>query len=626
MNQMCRSLSRLCDGTLCDLNRNSRQQNTRRLNIPMNLGVLTLSCTNVACSDLAPRVTPGSLYSQFQQMENTRMYFPPQSLRHGTRHVSIRHCRQWMLLINFLCLWLLSAAPPIAAQTAVSAEQRVARQLETIKTNPLELYAFLREMPKGGDLHLHLSGSVYAESYIEWAAKANLCVNLNGYALAPCSATVTTPASQALTDGVLYRRMIDAWSMRNAQLSGLSGHDQFFDAFAKFGPGGDNRFGDMVAEVTKRAAAERVNYLELMLTPDNGKSRAAGRKLEWPSDEQLAALSATDLNAFFAKKREELLAGGILKAPSGENNAVQESTATLNELETRQRELLACADAAKADPACRLTIRYVYQVGRTNAPREAFAQMVGALEIMKAEPRVVALNLVQPEDARPAMNNFALQMKMLAYLRSLKEYEKGNITLHAGELVPGMVPPEGLRFHIRDSVQKGHAQRIGHGVDVMYEDKPYELLKEMAAKHVLVEICLTSNDAILGVRGKEHPLPLYLKYGVPVALATDDLGISRAEMTREYVKAVQEQGITYLQLKAMARNSLEHSFIGGLSYWKDASKFMPASVCLNALAVTTPERLAPKCKSLLDASPRARLQWELELAFSQFEKQSLTGK
>ena len=46
----------------------------------------------------------------------------------------------------------------------------------------------------------------------------------------------------------------------------------------------------------------------------------------------------------------------------------------------------------------------------------------------------------------------------------------------------------------------------------MYEDRPYELLKEMAAKHVMVEINLTSNDVILGVAGKDHPFPIYRKY------------------------------------------------------------------------------------------------------------------
>ena len=55
-----------------------------------------------------------------------------------------------------------------------------------------------------------------------------------------------------------------------------------------------------------------------------------------------------------------------------------------------------------------------------------------------------------------------------------------HISLHAGELAPGMVPPDGLTYHIRLAVEQGEAERIGHGVDVMYEDRPYELLKEMA--------------------------------------------------------------------------------------------------------------------------------------------------
>jgi len=71
--------------------------------------------------------------------------------------------------------------------------------------------------------------------------------------------------------------------------------------------------------------------------------------------------------------------------------------------------------------------------------------------------------------------------------------------LHAGELAPGLVPPEGLCCHVRLAVEEARADRIGHGVDVMYEDRPYDLLKEMAAKGVLVETNLTSNADILGV-------------------------------------------------------------------------------------------------------------------------------
>ncbi|MDX2041849.1 MAG: adenosine deaminase [Acidobacteriota bacterium] len=536
-----------------------------------------------------------------------------------------------LTLLSLALFWLLTIQLQSAAQApappsgSATAEAKTARYFDSIKTNPLEVYAFLREMPKGGDLHLHLSGTVYAESFIEWAAtQPNICVDPVTFGLVTCDGSANKPpASRALTDGVLYRRMLYSMSMLNWDKSGLSGHDQFFDAFAKFGSASDTpRFGDMVAEVTKRAISERVSYLEIMLTPDNGKSREAGRKLDWPNND-LTKFPAAELMAFLAKKREELLAGGIVQPISpGTTSAIQETKKNLDELETRLRELLNCADSSKASPACQLPIRYVYQVARLNAPREAFAQMVGAMEIMKAEPRVVALNLVQPEDARSAMNNFSLQMKMLDYLHSVADYKNGNVTLHAGELAPGLVPPEGLRFHIRDSVQQGHAKRIGHGVDVMYEDKPYDLLREMAAKRVLVEVCLTSNDGILGVRGKEHPLPLYLKFGVPVALATDDLGISRTEMTREYAKAVNDHGLDYLQLKRLARNSLEHAFIGGGSLWQDANRFLPVAVCQSALQSVTP---SAACQSYLNANARAKLQLELEKSFAQFEKDCCGG-
>src|SRR6185369_13031926 len=129
-------------------------------------------------------------------------------------------------------------------------------------------------------------------------------------------------------------------------------------------------------------------------------------------------------------------------------------------------------------------------------------------------------------------------MNMLDFLHG--KYPGVAIALHAGELVEGLVPPEALRFHIRESVRTGHARRIGHGGGVMYEDDPLTLLREMAAKRVLVEVALSSNDWILGIKGKRHPLAIYLKYGVPVALVTDDAGVARSTMTQEFQKAVEE--------------------------------------------------------------------------------------
>ena len=122
------------------------------------------------------------------------------------------------------------------------------------------------------------------------------------------------------------------------------------------------------------------------------------------------------------------------------------------------------------------------------------------------------------------------------------------------------MPPEGLRFHIRSSIEQGHASRIGHGVSVMHEDDATGLLRMMAERGVLVEVALSSNDAILGVRGSRHPLRAYLEAGVPVALVTDDEGISRTTLSREYQRAVEEHDLDYWTLRRMARASLEHAF------------------------------------------------------------------
>jgi adenosine deaminase len=149
-------------------------------------------------------------------------------------------------------------------------------------------------------------------------------------------------------------------------------------------------------------------------------------------------------------------------------------------------------------------------------------------------------------------------MRMIDYLRPV--YPTAHITLHAGELADGLVPPDVLRFHVRESVEKGHAERIGHGTSAMQEDDPYGLMRELAAKKVLVEINLTSNDMILGVKGSRHPLRTYLQYGVPVAISTDDYGVARSSHTLEFLKAAQEHSLDYPTLKRMARNSIEYSF------------------------------------------------------------------
>ena len=66
---------------------------------------------------------------------------------------------------------------PALSRQQSTGEQRTSRAMEIARANPLDLHAFLVDMPKGADLHNHLSGAIYAESWIRAGAEDGLCVN-----------------------------------------------------------------------------------------------------------------------------------------------------------------------------------------------------------------------------------------------------------------------------------------------------------------------------------------------------------------------------------------------------------------------------------------------------------------
>lgn len=487
----------------------------------------------------------------------------------------------------------------LATASAQTPEQRTARKLEAIRKSPSLLLAFLEEMPKGADLHNHMTGAIYAESWIDYAARDNLCVDRSTSNLLPpacdadCAKYDNKPAVQcAYNDHVLYNQLVDAWSMRNWTPGDGSGHDHFFATFEKFHLASLNSVGDQLAEITARAADDHLQYLELMTTADGNGAADLGSKLGWDDD--------------FAQMREKLLAGGL-------KDVIAATRARIDREEARKHQILHC-DTPQAEPGCQVTVRYLYQVLRGLPREKVFAQILLGFELVEADPRFVGLNLVMPEDWYVPMHDFHLHMQMLDMLHQI--YPKVHISLHAGELAMGLVPPEGLRFHIRESIERGHAERVGHGASVMNEHDALGLLKEMAKRKVLVEICLTSNATILGVEGADHPLPAYMKYGVPVALATDDEGVSRSDMTHEYLRAIQTYGLSYAQLKRMARESLEHSFLPGESLWQE--DFHIVSACKSELSQK--QQPSSSCRKFLDRNEKARIQWQLEKAFVTFEE------
>ena len=505
--------------------------------------------------------------------------------------------------------------PEPSVPKKTTSEQRTSRALEAARANPLELRAFLVRMPKGADLHNHLYGAIYAETWIRDGAEDHLCVDLAKLSFfkpqamtfsippQPICGDGNIPAAQAFKDQHLYDALVDSFSMRGfVPTAGTTAHDHFFDSFARFGGNlnESRHLGEWLDELAIRGAIQNEQYLELMNTPDFHRAAALAKEIGWPD----SGNSPTD----FSKLRDGLLAHGL-------REEVATASAAVDQAETLRNQLEHCGEKGEV-AACRVQIRFLYQVLRGFPKEQVFAQTLLGFETAQADPRFVGINLVMPEDGYIPMSDYALQMKMVAFLHGL--YPKVHITLHAGEIAPGLVTYEGLCCHVRLAVEEAHAERVGHGVDVMYENRPYDLLKEMSAKHVMVEINLTSNEVVLGVSGKSHPLPIYRKFGVPVALSTDDEGVSRIDLTHEYVRAVETYALSYADLKQMVRTSLEHSFLAGASLWNSPDAFTKTvSTC--AREKPGDDKPSAACATFLKSSEKAQQQWELERRFTAFE-------
>lgn len=423
---------------------------------------------------------------------------------------------------------------------AYSGSASIDRRFEQLKASPPQLTAFLRAMPKGADLHSHLSGAVYAESYIAWATDKHLCLVVATQTIVapPCSATDGKPTvAEATKSAAQYDALIDALSVRNYQTHGVSGHDQFFATFARFDAAGDGRDGAMQAEVMARAASQNILYLELMNSAGMGKARKLGALVGYDGD--------------FDKMAEKLRQAGI-------DNVVDEARKEFATINKDARARLGCNGAPKP-PACDVEVRYLAQIIRVFPKEQVFAQTMLAFLLAQQDASVVGLNIVAPEDDRVSLDDYSVHMAMIGTFAKL--YPDVRISLHAGELTLGLVRPKHLRFHIAEAVEVAHAARIGHGVDIMFEDQPLHLLREMAAKQVMVEINLTSNDVILGVAGADHPFETYRAFGVPMALSTDDEGVSRIDLTHEYVRAVLTYDLSYREVKALSFNGLTYAFV-----------------------------------------------------------------
>jgi adenosine deaminase len=442
------------------------------------------------------------------------------------------------------------AAPPKAKANEAATARHLASLVAGAEPKTAELTMFFSQMPKGGDLHHHYSGAIYAEQYVDWLDKQGYCVNKQTYrietnkdnvaaerAKAPAD-RVCLNSAEVLADDHTYRELLQRWSSKDFNNHGAiqpPPDRQFFQTFGYFNAVSNAMFAEGLQELKKRAVQENISYIETMFKLAPFTANADFDAKMWQADASDAALDET-MRAWSATLEQD---------PGFNKN--------LNDFVSRTATVAAGIDDE------RFTMRYQAYVLRLLAPSQVFSSMLSAFKAAGQSPLIVGVNIVGQESQAVSMRDYALHMKMFRYLKT--RYPEVKLALHAGELALGDVPPDGLRFHIDQAINVAGAKRIGHGIDLAHESNVLGIMKTMKARDIAVEINLTSNAFISGIKGDNHPLTLYRQYGVPYVISTDDAGVTRHTLAQEYMLFASRYKPSYAEVKKASYNSLRYSFL-----------------------------------------------------------------
>jgi adenosine deaminase len=432
--------------------------------------------------------------------------------------------------------------------TQIGFSQSAESYLEKIRNNEALLTAFFQQMPKGGDLHHHFSGSVYAEPLLERAIAENFYLNLETMAVSKTKPEKGNwqPFSSIKNDGKLnyyQQQIMQTWSVKDYNGS-VPSDDQFFDSFQKFESTIKGHFAEGMLELKKRAIAENVSYIETQLSTI-------------PCD--MNVFDLTDFNSKLRQASVQKDEGAVLKLLDELYKSLQKKEAKKYAEDFNNNFLAKLHKDLKMDDE-RFTMRYQNFVLRFMEPVDLFKNLVIAFISSNESKLTAGVNIVSPEHGENSMKDYWLHMVMFKYCHS--KFPEVKYTLHAGELTLGLVQPEDLTWHINDAIYIAGANRIGHGVDIAYEANSYDLLKYMSKNNIPIEINLASNEFILKVKENRHPFTLYKEFNVPIVISTDDAGILRSNMTEQYVLlAKRYQDVNYETIKKYVYNSINYSFI-----------------------------------------------------------------
>lgn len=451
-------------------------------------------------------------------------------------------------------------------ENGVNTPTTVQEYFESIKGNHAALRQFFTAMPKGGDVHNHLTGSAYAETYFELAAKKGMYVNLETgklYKEKP-EGVDTIQLSKEMDDLHNHRMtLIDKWSIRNFQPYKYPlGPDEYF--FGTFGllsalTSDIDDLAYLMHELKVRAAKENVQYLEVIgIAPHIPEKCFLGDKYD-EKDSELKKIVKEGNIVPLRQKLEEIL--DLFKESKEAEKVVDDYDESVRMLDKKSNEITSHFHVGQ------IVCRYQGYAVRNLEPLMVFAQMYVVFNACLKNywgNLLTGCNIVAAENGEKSMMYYTAHMLMFSVLKDdfKKQNKFVNVSLHAGELTLGLVRPEHLTYHIQRAVDLHIANRIGHGVDLPFEEVyGNNVIYYMKEYDMAVEINLTSNEFILGVKESEHPIMLYHNAGVPIIISTDDPGILRTSLTEQYVLATLRYGFSYNEIKQFVYNSIEYAFL-----------------------------------------------------------------
>jgi len=319
--------------------------------------------------------------------------------------------------------------------------------------------------------------------------------------------------------------------------------------FGYFGPVSDKDYNLGLMWIKNTAINENVQYIETMLK--GGPSFIVTNELDRMLNSLTSQKNDTEIDIVLTAYFDAAVKNSTINATI--NNYVQMVVTSANEINDEN-----------------FTLRFQAYVTRGNAPSRVFSSLISCFVATTRSDLIVGINIVGAENGIVAMRDYTLHMKMFRFLK--KRFPAVKLAMHAGELILGMVPPEGLQFHIREAIEIAGASRIGHGVDIFYERNSYELLHKMKELNVVVEAVISSNEFILGVKNNAHPMLVYKAFDIPIVIATDDAGVSRSTLSNEYLMYSDRYKPNYTEVKTLIYNSIHFSFLDNKKKQEELNK------------------------------------------------------